>query len=38
MTREWENEIARRVATYELGNAVLYSADEVFAEAKKMAP
>ena len=34
----WRLEIRRRVATYERGEAVLYDADEVMAEAKRLAP
>ena len=34
----WRLEIRRRVAAYERGEAVLYDADEVMAEAKRLAP
>lgn len=34
----WRLEIRRRVAAYERGEAVLYDADEVMAEAKRIAP
>lgn len=34
----WRLEIHRRVAAYERGEAVLYDADEVMAEAKRIAP
>lgn len=34
----WRTEIRRRVAAYERGEAVLYDADEVMAEAKRLAP
>ena len=34
----WRLEIGRRVAAYERGEAVLYDADEVMAEAKRLAP
>ena len=34
----WRREIRRRVAAYERGEAVLYDADEVMAEAKRLAP
>jgi putative addiction module component (TIGR02574 family) len=34
----WRAEIRRRVAAYERGEAVLYDADEVMAEAKRLAP
>jgi putative addiction module component (TIGR02574 family) len=34
----WRVEIRRRVAAYERGEAVLYDADEVMAEAKRLAP
>lgn len=34
----WRVEIQRRVAAYERGEAVLYDADEVMAEAKRLAP
>jgi putative addiction module component (TIGR02574 family) len=34
----WRLEIRRRVAVYERGEAVLYDADEVMAEAKRLAP
>ena len=34
----WRREIRRRVAAYEHGEAVLYDADEVMAEAKRLAP
>lgn len=34
----WRLEVRRRVAAYERGEAVLYDADEVMAEAKRLAP
>ena len=34
----WRVEIRRRVAAYERGYAVLFDADEVMAEAKRLAP
>ena len=34
----WRLEIRRRVAAYERGEAVLYDAEEVMAEAKRLAP
>ena len=34
----WRLEIRRRIAAYERGDAVLYDADEVLAEAKRLAP
>lgn len=34
----WRLEIRRRVAAYGRGEAVLYDADEVMAEAKRLAP
>ena len=34
----WRLEIKRRVAAYERGDAVLYDAEEVMAEAKLLAP
>lgn len=34
----WRLEIRRRIAAYESGEAVLYDADEVMAEAKRLAP
>ncbi len=34
----WRDEITRRVAAYERGDAVLHDADEVMAEAKLLAP
>ena len=34
----WRVEIRRRVTAYERGEAVLYDADEVIAEAKRLAP
>lgn len=34
---EWETEIAVRVATYERGEVELHAAEEVFAEAGRMA-
>ena len=34
----WRVEIRRRVAAYERGDAVLFDADEVMAEAKRLAP
>lgn len=34
----WRLEIRRRVAAYERGEAMLYDADEVMAEAKRLAP
>jgi putative addiction module component (TIGR02574 family) len=34
----WRVEIHRRVSAYERGEAVLYDADEVMAEAKRIAP
>lgn len=34
----WRLEIRKRVAAYERGEAVLYEADEVIAEAKRLAP
>ena len=34
----WRIEIKRRLALYESGEAVLYDAEEVLAEAKQLAP
>ncbi len=34
----WRLEIRRRVSAYERGEAVLYEADEVMDEAKRLAP
>jgi putative addiction module component (TIGR02574 family) len=34
----WRLEIRRRVTAYERGEAVLHDADEVMAEAKRLAP
>jgi putative addiction module component (TIGR02574 family) len=34
----WRVEIRRRLAAYERGEAVLYDADEVLAEAQRLAP
>lgn len=34
----WRQEIKRRVGAYERGEAVLFDADEVMAEAKRIAP
>jgi putative addiction module component (TIGR02574 family) len=34
----WRQEIRRRVAAYERGEAVLHDADEVMAEARRIAP
>ena len=34
----WRLEIKRRVAAYERGDAILYDADDVMAEAKLLAP
>ena len=34
----WRLEIKRRVGAYERGEAVLHDADEVMAEAKRIAP
>jgi putative addiction module component (TIGR02574 family) len=34
----WKDEIRRRVAAYERGEAKLYDADEVLAEAARIAP
>ena len=34
----WRQEIRRRVAAYERGEAVLHDADDVMAEAKRIAP
>jgi putative addiction module component (TIGR02574 family) len=34
----WRHEVRKRVAAYESGEAVLYDADEVMAEAKRLAP
>lgn len=34
----WRHEIRRRVAAYERGEAVLCDAEEVMAEAKRLAP
>ena len=34
----WRVEIRRRVAAYERGDADLFDADEVMAEAKRLAP
>ncbi len=34
----WRHEIRRRIAAYERGEAQLYDADEVMAEAKRLAP
>ena len=36
--KAWRLEIERRVATYERGESVLHDADEVMAEAKRLAP
>ena len=34
----WDAEIERRVAAYERGEVETYSAEEVFAEARRIAP
>ena len=34
----WDTEIRRRVDAYERGEVETYSADEVFAEARRIAP
>jgi putative addiction module component (TIGR02574 family) len=34
----WEKEIVRRVAAYERGEVETYAAEEVFAEARRIAP
>jgi putative addiction module component (TIGR02574 family) len=34
--REWKNEIETRLASYEKGETLSYSATEVFAEAKRL--
>ncbi|MBL8539520.1 MAG: addiction module protein [Betaproteobacteria bacterium] len=34
---EWEREIAERVAAYERGEAETFSAEELFAEARRLA-
>jgi len=34
----WRLEVRRRIAAYESGEAVLYDADHVMAEAKRLAP
>ena len=34
----WEKEIARRVAAYERGEVQTYAAEDVFAEARRIAP
>lgn len=34
----WRQEIRRRIAAYERGDAELFDADEVMAEAKRLAP
>jgi putative addiction module component (TIGR02574 family) len=34
----WEEEIRRRVESYERGEVETYSAEEVFAEARRIAP
>ena len=34
----WRQEVRKRVAAYESGEAVLYDEDEVMAEAKHLAP
>ena len=34
----WKVEIRRRVAAYERGEAILYDADDVLAEAERIAP
>ena len=34
----WRLEIRRRVAAYERGEAILFDADDVMAEAKRLAP
>jgi hypothetical protein len=34
----WEEEIVRRVAAYERGEVETYAAEEVFAEARRIAP
>ena len=36
--RAWAAEIARRVASYERGEEPTFSAEEVFAEARRIAP
>jgi putative addiction module component (TIGR02574 family) len=37
ISAEWEREIARRVAAYERGESVTYAAEDVFAEARRLA-
>jgi hypothetical protein len=34
----WRQEIRKRIAAYERGEAELFDADEVMAEAKRLAP
>ncbi len=34
--REWEKEIARRVAAYDAGDTQIHSAEDVFAEARRL--
>jgi hypothetical protein len=34
----WEKEIVRRVEAYERGEVETYTAEEVFAEARRIAP
>jgi putative addiction module component (TIGR02574 family) len=34
----WDTEIVRRVAAYERGEVETYAAEEVFAEARRLAP
>ena len=34
----WANEIERRVAAYERGEVATFAAEEVFAEARRIAP
>ena len=34
---EWEREISKRVAAYERGESVVYEAEDVFAEARRLA-
>lgn len=34
--KEWQKEIERRVAAYDSGEAHMYSAEDVFAEARRL--
>lgn len=34
---DWEREIAKRVAAYDRGEAITYAAEDVFAEARRIA-